>query len=69
MADLEPGTLNAVFPKVFQRMSDLEPTAPARFWPPDSNGAPNVIGPKTMPIRFSPGRRVNALYGRPHLEL
>jgi cytochrome P450 len=62
-------TLNAVFPKVFQRMSDLEPTAPARFWPPDSNSAPNVIGPKTMPVRFSPGRAVNTSYDRPHLLL
>jgi cytochrome P450 len=53
-------TLNAVFPKVFQRMSDLEPTAPAGFWPPDSNSAPNVVGPKTMPVQFSPGRQVNS---------
>ena len=52
-------TLNAIFPKVFQRLPDLEPTAPAQYWPPDSNSAPNVIGPKTMPVRFTPGPRVN----------
>jgi cytochrome P450 len=52
-------TLNAIFPKVFQRLPDLEPTAPARFWPPDSSSAPNVVGPKTMPVKFSPGPRVS----------
>jgi len=53
-------TLNCIFPAVFTRMADLEPTAPARFWPPDSNSAPNVVGPKTMPVRFTPGPAANA---------
>jgi hypothetical protein len=44
---------------VFQRLPDLEPTAPARFWPPDAGSAPNVVGPKTMPVKFSPGPRVS----------
>ena len=51
-------TLNAIFPKILQRMADLEPTAPAKYWPADANSAPNVVGPKTMPVKFTPGPKV-----------
>jgi cytochrome P450 len=51
-------TLKSIFPKVLTRMADIEPASPARFWPPDAASAPNVIGPKSMPVRFTPGAPV-----------
>jgi cytochrome P450 len=49
-------TLNAIVPKVLQRMPHLEPTGAPDYSPADPNSAPNVVGPKAMPVKFTPGR-------------
>ncbi|MGH3631855.1 MAG: cytochrome P450, partial [Sciscionella sp.] len=48
-------TLNAIFPKLFERMGDLELVSPVDMTPADPNSAPNVVGPKNMAVRFTPG--------------
>jgi hypothetical protein len=38
----------------------LDPSIYGAGQPSDSSSAPNVVGPKTMLVKFSPGRRVNS---------
>jgi len=47
--------LNAMFRVLLDRLPDLEPTGPTKWTPVDAPVAPNMIGPKFMPVRFTPG--------------
>jgi cytochrome P450 len=49
--------LNAMFAALLERIPDLEPAGPVRWNHPDAPIAPIVVGPKAMPVRFSPGPR------------
>lgn len=50
--------LNAMFPTLLQRIPDLEPSAPTHWVRSDAPTAPSVVGPRSMPVRFTPGPRV-----------
>jgi cytochrome P450 len=49
--------LNAMFRTLLKRIPDLEPAGPVQWNRPDAPSAPNVVGPKAMPVRFTPGPR------------
>ena len=50
--------LNAMFRAMLARMPDLEPTGPTVWLRSDAPIAPTVIGPKSIPVRFTPGPRL-----------
>jgi cytochrome P450 len=52
--------LNAMFRTLLRRIPDLEPAGPVRWDRPDAPIAPSVVGPKAMPVRFTPGPRSTA---------
>jgi cytochrome P450 len=47
--------LNSMFRVLTQRIPDVEPAGPVQWNHPDAPVAPNVVGPKSMPVRFTPG--------------
>jgi cytochrome P450 len=49
--------LNVMFRAILKRLPDIEPTAPTLWLRSGAPIAPTVIGPKSMPVRFSPSRR------------
>ena len=55
--------LNAMFRTLLKRIPDLEPAGPVQWNRPDAPIAPSVVGPKSMPVRFTPGPRSAALAG------
>jgi cytochrome P450 len=47
--------LNAMFTAMLRRLPDLEPAGPTVWMRSDAPIAPTVIGPKSIPVRFTPG--------------
>jgi cytochrome P450 len=48
--------LQAMFTGLLRRIPDLEPSGPTQWLRTDAPIAPTVVGPKAMPVRFTPGR-------------
>jgi hypothetical protein len=46
-----------MFRELMRRMPDLEPAAPVVWSRPDLEIAPIVVGPHSMPVRFTPSPR------------
>lgn len=51
--------LNLMFRAMLRRLPDLEPSGPTVWMRSDAPIAPTVIGPKSMPVRFTPRPRLN----------
>jgi len=49
--------VNVMFQAILKRLPDVQPTAPTLWLRSGAPIAPTVIGPKSMPVRFSPGPR------------
>jgi cytochrome P450 len=51
--------LLAMFTAMLKRMPDLEPTRPTEWLHSGAQVAPTVVGPRSMPVRFTPGPRLH----------
>lgn len=49
--------LQVMFREILLRLPDIEPAGPARWQRIEAPIAPIIVGPKEMPVRFTPGRR------------
>jgi cytochrome P450 len=52
--------LNAMFRTLLKRIPDMELAGVTQWNRPDAPIAPSVVGPKSMPVRFTPGPRSDA---------
>lgn len=50
--------LAILFRELFKRMPDIEPVGPA-VWELPAGVAPTVVGPRSIPVRFTPGPKVH----------
>jgi cytochrome P450 len=52
--------MKAMFHGIVRRLPDLEQTGPAAWLNPNEAAVPQLIGPKTLPVRFKSSRPVRA---------
>jgi len=52
--------LRIMFRELARRMPDIEPAGEITWLPPGLTVAPVIVGPKTMPVRFTPGPRTES---------
>lgn len=52
--------LRIMFRELARRMPDIELTGEVTWLPPGLTEAPVIVGPKTMPVRFTPGPRTDS---------